>query len=53
MTKHPGVDLARLHELLEAALLEADRCDQAVAAHIATAIARVDELMLLPQSRAR
>jgi hypothetical protein len=53
MTQQPPAELAHLQQLLEAALREADRCDQAVAAHVATAIARLEELMRLPQSKAR
>lgn len=53
MTQQPAADLAHLRQLLEAALLEADRCDQVVAAHVATAIARFDELKLVRQSRQR
>lgn len=53
MTQQPAADLAHLQQLLETALIEADRCDQVVAAHVATAIARLDELKLLRQSRQR
>ena len=53
MTQHPAANLAHLRDLLEAALLEADNCDQVVAAHVAMAIARLDELKLPRQSRQR
>lgn len=53
MAQQSSADLTHLQDLLETALIEADRCDQAIAAHIATAIARLDDLKLLRQSRAR
>lgn len=53
MTQQSPANLAHLQHLLEAALAEADSCDQVVAAHIATALARLDELKLLRQSKAR
>jgi hypothetical protein len=41
---HPGDDVSGLRALLEAALQVADKIDFVIAAHVADAVARLDEL---------
>jgi NAD(P)H-flavin reductase len=41
---HPGNDVASLRAILEAALQVADKIDFVIAAHVADAVARLDEL---------
>lgn len=41
---HPGDDVPTLRAMLEAALQIADKIDFVIAAHVADAVARLDEL---------